>query len=149
MPIRQSTDERRPVAEAHLQSALSELRPDIPSHSIVVTADEESLLSAQIYGVELALQRSVERLKDELLERFRGFHAIYDHDDLDALVHTLKMIAPRAGVALAPNSVDLIELPGAVLVLTVDGQAIAASEDPLHLLAQTLIDLRGVRRIDD
>lgn len=146
MPIPQSTGNRRLVAEAHVQTALSELRPDLPSDSVIVTADEHSLLSAQIFGVELALQRSVDRLKEELLDRFRGFHPMYDHDDLDALMRTLKMIAPRAGVAIAPNSVDLIELPGAILVLTVNGNAIAASEDPLHLLAQALIDLKSPRR---
>jgi hypothetical protein len=145
MPIPQSTGDRRLVAEAHLQTALSGLRPDLPSHSLVVTADEHGLLSAQIYGVEVALQRSVDRLKDELFDRFQSFHPIYDHDDLDALLRTLKMIAPKAGVAIAPNSINLIELPGAILVVTVNGYAVAASEDPLHLLAQTLINLKTAR----
>jgi hypothetical protein len=145
MPIPQSTGDRRLVAEAHMQTALFGVRPDLPSTALLVTADEHGLLSAQVYGVEVALQRSVDRLKDELLDRFRSFHPIYDHDDLDALMRTLKMIAPKAGVAIAPNSVDIIELPGAILVLTVNGNAVAASEDPLHLLSQALVDLRAQR----
>jgi hypothetical protein len=141
----QSIDEVLHAVENKLRVELPALRPDLPAAAIAVVADEQGLLSAQIYGVEQAVGRCADDLSQETVQMFAGAHSVYDHDEIDALLRTLKVIAPKAGLAIEPGSLNLIELPGGVLVLTVNGQPVAASEDPLHLLSQALVGLKSMQ----
>ncbi len=141
----QSIDDVLHAVENKLRVELPALRPDLPVCAISVVADEQGLLSAQIYGVEQAVGHSADDLWQETMQVFAGAHAVYDHDEIDALLRTLKVIAPKAGLAIEPGSLDLVELPGGVLVLTVNRQPVAASEDPLHLLSQALVGLKSMQ----
>ena len=140
------TRETRHVTEAHLRTAIHPLRPDIPVGAITIEADDEGLMSAQIYGVEQALERSGEPLCREVVDRFVRWRATYDADELAALLATIRIIMPKAGVPIAPESLKLVELPDSVLVLTYNDRPVAASEDPLHLLTQAMLRLRAMRK---
>jgi len=145
MRIPPSTRETRYTAEAYLRTVVHSLRPDIPSHAITIETDERGLWSAQIFGVEQSLQSPGEPLYREVLERLSNWHPIYDRDEIGALLTTLKIIAPKAGVAIPPGSLKLLELPAGVLVLTLNDTAVVASEDPLHLLSQAVVRLRAAQ----
>jgi len=145
MRIPPTTRETRYTAEAHLRAAVHPLRPDIPAQAITIEADERGLWSAQIFGVEQALQDPGEPIYREVLDRLSHWHPIYDHEETAALLTVLKIIAPKAGIAIPPGALKLIELPAGVLVLTLNDAAVVASEDPLHLLSQAVVRLRAAQ----
>jgi|GEM_PF-3488201 hypothetical protein len=145
MRIPPSSHETRYMAEARLRMVVRTLRPDIPADAITIETDERGLWSAQIFGVEQALQHPGAPLYREVLDRLSNWHPIYDREEIAALLTTLKIIAPKAGIAIPPGSLQLLELPAGVLVLTVNDAAVIASEDPLHLLSQAVVRLRATQ----
>ena len=145
MRIPPTTRETRPTAEAHLRAVVHPLRPDIPAGAITIETDERGLWSAQIFGVEQSLQSPGESLYQEVMDRLSHWHPIYEHDEIAALLTTLKIIAPKAGLAIPPGSLKLIELPAGVLVMTLNDVPVVASEDPLHLLSQAVVSLRAAQ----
>ncbi|GAA4340465.1 hypothetical protein GCM10023144_40210 [Pigmentiphaga soli] len=138
MSVPESRHEVRHAAEMRLRAALASLRPDLPADAIAVEDDEQGLMSAQVYGVEQALQRHADALQSETVQRFSHARPLYRRDEIDALLKTLHIIASKAGLPLPPGALALIELPGGVLVLTWRHRLLASSEDPLHLLSQAL-----------
>ncbi|WP_296555350.1 hypothetical protein [Pigmentiphaga sp.] len=145
MRIPPTTRETRHTAQAHLRAAVHPLRPDIPARAITIETDERGLWSAQIFGVEQALQSPGESLYLEVMDRLSHWHPIYEHEEISALLTTLKIIAPKAGLAIPPGALKLIELPAGVLVLTLNDLPVVASEDPLHLLSQAVVSLRAAQ----
>lgn len=121
------------------------LRPDIPAQAITIETDERGLWSAQIFGVEQAVQDPGRPIYREVLERLSPWHPIYDHEETAALLTIIKIIAPKAGIAIPPGAIKLVELPAGVLVLTLNDTAVVASEDPLHLLSQAVVRLRAAQ----
>ncbi|VCU70354.1 hypothetical protein PIGHUM_02426 [Pigmentiphaga humi] len=140
-----SSHETRYAAEADLRAAVHRWRPDIPARAVTIDNDERGLWSAQIFGVEQALQGSSSALLDEVTDRLAQWHPIYDADETAALLTTLKVIAPKAGVVIPPGALKLTELPGGVLVLTLNDAPVVDSEDPLHLLSQAVLRLRAAQ----
>ncbi|QEI05608.1 hypothetical protein FXN63_06965 [Pigmentiphaga aceris] len=106
-------------------------------------ADQDDMLSAQVYGVEQGLQRTSQALVDEVSRAFAHEHFSYDAEEIAVLIQAFKIIAPKAGVAIEPGALSLVELPNRVLVLLVGGNMIAASDDPLHLFADALGQLKA------
>ena len=137
MRIPPTTRETRHTAETHLRAAVHPLRPDIPARAITIETDERGLWSAQIFGVEQSLQSPGESLHREVMDRLSQWHPIYEHEEIAALLTTLK-----TGLAIPPGALKLIELPAGVLVPTLNDVPVVASEDPLHLLSQALVSLR-------
>ncbi len=134
------------TAEVQLRTAILPLRPDIPPNAITVMRDEHDLLSAAVYGVEQSLQATCPLLRREVVDRFAHYHRVYNQEQTSALLTTLRTIAPKAGLSISPGSLKLTELPAAVLVLTLNDQAVAASEDPLHLLSQAILNLKAAQK---
>lgn len=139
----QISQDRLLATQGQLQCVLHAIRPDIPASAISVLADQEDMLSAQVYGVEQSLQRCSQALIEEVSRGFAHGHFSYDTDEIAVLIQAFKIIAPKAGVAIEPGALSLVELPNRVLVLLIGGQTVAASDDPLHLFADALGQLKS------
>jgi len=139
----QISNDRLLATQGQLQCVLQSIRPEIPASAITVLADEEDMLSAQVYGVEQGLQRSSQALVDEVSRAFAHGHFSYDAEEIAALIQAFKIIAPKAGVAIEPGALSLTELPNGVLVLLINDDMVAASDDPLHLFADALGRLKS------
>jgi hypothetical protein len=139
----QISHDRLLATQGQLQCVLQSIRPEIPASAITVLADSEDMLSAQVYGVEQGLQRSSQALVDEVSRAFSHGHFSYDCEEIAALIQAFKIIAPKAGVAIEPGALSLVELPNGVLVLLIGGHMVAASDDPLHLFADALGRLKS------
>lgn len=139
----QISHDRLRDAQHQLRCVLQTVRPEIPASAITVRADHEDMLSAEVYGVEQGLQRSSQALVDEVSHAFSHGHYSYDAEEIAALTQAFKIMAPKAGVAIEPGALSLVELPNGVLVLLVGGHTAAASDDPLHLFADALGRLKS------